>query len=47
MVGFRVEGAINGFDRGNGTEKSGSLQRPAKMLPNGSSSREIGFCNVD
>lgn len=47
LAGFRVEVAINGFDRGIGTEKSGSLQRLAKMLPNGPSSRETGFCSVD
>lgn len=42
-----VEVDINGFDRGIGMEKSGSLQRPAKMLPNGPPSRETGFCSVD
>lgn len=42
-----VEVALNGFDRGIGMEKSASLQRPAKMLPNGPPSRETGFCNVD
>lgn len=47
LAGFRVEVAINGFDRGIGTEKSGSLQRPPRCYSNGPSSRETGFCSVD